>query len=76
MSPPSTPQTATEIREELSVDVKELSSSRRKKESARDSRQSSMIIATIGVVLVCVGFGSLLLLDVVRIYKDLRYGVY
>ena len=68
-------QTPAEIKAELSVEVEKLSSTRRKKESAGDSRRSSMVMATVGVAVVCVGIGSLLFLDAFRIYEDLRYGV-
>ena len=63
--------TTTEIVEQLvknlTVDKADLSSERRKLTSAKDERNSSQTIGTVGVVIISVTVGSIFLLDAVRV---------
>jgi len=65
--------TTTEIVEQLiknlTVDKGDLSSEHRKLTSANDERSSSQTIGTVGVAILSVVFGSIILLDIVRLLK-------
>jgi len=65
--------TTTEIVDQLvknlTVDKTDLSSEQRKLTSANDERSSSQTIGTVGVAILSVVFGSIILLDIVRLLK-------
>ncbi|GFR65484.1 sushi, von Willebrand factor type A, EGF and pentraxin domain-containing protein 1 [Elysia marginata] len=61
-----------EIKRKLFVDTKVLSANLRRATSAEDDRQSAKSVGYIGVVLLVLTFGSVLLADVVTIWKDFK----
>lgn len=60
-----------EIKKELTVEKGNLSSSIRKKISAKDNRPSSTGIGSVGIVFFVIVFGGLILSDVSAIYQHL-----
>ena len=61
--------------QDLTVDIKTLSSTRRRKKSASDYRLSSKSIAYLGVSFVALAISVIILPDIVKIGCHLRYGV-
>lgn len=59
---------------ELKLDVKTLSSTRRRKESSVDSRCSSWLIGGVWVILILVLFGWVVLSDLLYIYRNISRG--
>ncbi|KAL8605094.1 hypothetical protein ACOMHN_018895 [Nucella lapillus] len=71
---PSVSVLRAKIKEELTLDVKKLSYTRRKKQSASDPRASSTCIAVFFMCLLFAAVGALLLSDVPQIYRDFKIG--
>ncbi|KAJ8319305.1 hypothetical protein KUTeg_004396 [Tegillarca granosa] len=63
---------AQKLRKELSVDVKTLSSTIRKKVSAKDERPSSQLFGVFGVVFIVVVFGSIIIVDIPNLFKTIK----
>jgi len=65
-------QVAEEIKKNLTVDAKTTSSYTRSKTSAHDLRVSAKYMGLLGTLLVVVPMGVILLMDVKRIFTDIR----
>ena len=63
---------AEEIKKNLTVDTKTTSSYLRSKTSAHDPRESAKYMGLLGTLLVVVPMGVILLLDVKKIFTDIR----
>ncbi|KAJ8318046.1 hypothetical protein KUTeg_003137 [Tegillarca granosa] len=63
---------AQKLRKELSVDVKTLSSTIRKRVSAKDERPSSQLFGVFGVVFIVVVFGTIIIVDIPNLFKTIK----
>lgn len=64
-----------QLKKELTIDTKNLSATVNKLKSAPDSRMSSKSLGILGIVLLCVFFGGIILIDLTSLpvhYKTLK----
>lgn len=60
------------LEEMITVDKRNVSTYKRKHQSASDDRPSSQSIGCVAVILLVVNFGGIILLDLPRLHRDMR----